>query len=85
LIADLRKDAPMDEVNSYVAASGRSRFDAWMTKWTFKHMLLKRAYTTDDFLRMAKQSRFGTCEIQPSGIGFQVQLTKAPALALTFA
>jgi ubiquinone/menaquinone biosynthesis C-methylase UbiE len=84
-IADLRKDASMDEVNSYVAKSGRSWFDAWMTRWTFKYVLLKRAYTTEDFRQMAKQSRFGACEIRLSPIGLQVQFSKASELMLVTA
>lgn len=81
-IADLRKDASPDEVNSYVTDSGRNWFDAWMTKWTFKHVLLKRAYTSDDFRCMAGQSRFGACKISVSPISLQVEFTKAPELAV---
>ena len=54
VVVDLCKDASLDDIDSYVKNSGRSRIDAWMTKWTFRHMLLKRAYTENDFVRMAK-------------------------------
>lgn len=76
VISDLRKDASLDEIDTYVKQSGRSRIDAWMTKWTFRHVLVKRAYTKDDFIRMAEQSRFGTCQIMASGIGFEMRFTK---------
>ena len=79
VVVDLCKDAAIEEIDAYVKRSGRNRFDAWMTKWTFQHVLLKRAYTRDDFVQMSKQSRFGSCEVRASTIGFEVQFTKAGA------
>jgi ubiquinone/menaquinone biosynthesis C-methylase UbiE len=76
VVLDLCKDAPLDEIDTYVKQSGRSRIDAWMTKWTFRHVLLKRAYTKEEFVCMAAQSRFGTCQINVAPIGFEVRLTK---------
>src|SRR6516225_5933501 len=32
-IADLCKDASLDEIDKYVKLSGRSRIDAWFTRW----------------------------------------------------
>lgn len=77
VVSDLCKDASLDEIDSYVSNSGRSPIDAWMTKWTFRHVLLKRAYTEDDFVRMATQSRFGACRARPSSIGIEVRFSKA--------
>jgi ubiquinone/menaquinone biosynthesis C-methylase UbiE len=76
LITDLRKDVSLDELDSYLKHSGRSRFDAWMTRWIFRCMLIKRAYTKDQFLRMAETSRFGACQIAISPIGFEVRFSK---------
>ena len=45
IIIDLRKDASWDEIVAYVDGLHISRTNTWMTKFTFKHMLLKRAYT----------------------------------------
>lgn len=82
VIADLRKDVSRDEIADYVKRSGRRGMDAWITRWTFRHVLIKRAYTMDDFLRMAKQSRFGECQIQVARMGLEVRFTKrAQALA----
>ena len=80
LVLDLRKDASRDEIDRYVKQSGRSPIDAWMTTWTFRHMLLKRAYSRDEFLNMAKQTRFGACQIRASGIGLEVQFRKPPSV-----
>ncbi|PWT80903.1 MAG: class I SAM-dependent methyltransferase [Acidobacteria bacterium] len=77
LIADLCKDASLVEIDRYVKQSERSLLDAWITKWTFRHVLLKRAYAPDEFLNMARQSNFGGCEIELSGIGIAVRFRKA--------
>lgn len=76
MIEDLRRDASLDEITSYIRQSGRKWLDAWMTRWTFRHMLMKRAYTQADFQRLAQQSRFATCDINPTDIGLEVHLLK---------
>jgi ubiquinone/menaquinone biosynthesis C-methylase UbiE len=76
-IVDLRKDASLDDVNAYIKQSGRSGFDAWITKLTFRHMLIKRAYTADALNQMAVQSRFGSCRITTDGLGIELHLIKA--------
>ena len=85
VVVDLCKDAPLDEIDSYVRQSGRGRIDAWMTKWTFRHVLLKRAYTREEFIGMAAQSRFGICEINVAPIGFEVRFTKPLPIAAVVA
>jgi ubiquinone/menaquinone biosynthesis C-methylase UbiE len=79
LVVDLRKDVPLDELETYLKQSGRSRFDAWLTNWIFRRMLIKRAYTREQFLRMAEQSSFGACQITVSAIGFEVRFRKPPS------
>ena len=80
LIADLRKDISLEELDTYLKNSGRSRFDAWLTKWIFRSTLIKRAYTKEQFLNMAEQSRFGACQIRVSPIGYEVRFSKPPQL-----
>jgi len=80
IVHDLRKDVSLDEINFYINKSGRKRFDAWLTKMVFKHMLIKRAYTIEHFQRMAAESKFKTCDTQPDSISVEVHCTK-PALA----
>jgi ubiquinone/menaquinone biosynthesis C-methylase UbiE len=79
VIQDLRKDVSLDEINSYIQKSGRGWFDSWITKMVFKHMLIKRAYTKEAFLRMATQSRFASCQIQADSISLEVLFTKPAA------
>ena len=77
VIGDLCRDTTLDQIDSYVKNSGRSRIDAWMTKWIFRHVLLKRAYSEGDFVRMARQSRFGACRTKVSSMGIEVRFAKA--------
>jgi ubiquinone/menaquinone biosynthesis C-methylase UbiE len=72
LIVDLRKDVSMGDIDAYINQSNRRALDAWLTKWSFRAMLVKRAYTQADFVAMAGQSRFGGAVITPSTIGLSV-------------
>jgi ubiquinone/menaquinone biosynthesis C-methylase UbiE len=76
VIGDLRRDASLADIDAYLDQSGREGFDAWMTKRTFRWLLLKRAYTEEGFRRMASESRFAGCQIAPNSIGLEVRLTK---------
>jgi ubiquinone/menaquinone biosynthesis C-methylase UbiE len=77
LIIDLRADAQPAEIDACVNGMGLGRFDALMTKWTFRHVLIKRAYTKDQFRSMAAASRFGSCTFEEASIGLEVTLRKS--------
>jgi hypothetical protein len=77
IIIDLRRDVGLAEVDGYVDGMGLGRLDAFITKLVFRHMLIKRAYTSDQFRSMAAASPFGSCTIEESPIGFEVRLRKA--------
>ena len=76
VIIDLRRDARPDEIAAYVDGLGLGRFDALATRWIFRHMLIKRAYTAEQFRAMAAASRFGGCTIELSGTGMVVTLSR---------
>ena len=76
VIADLRKDTPIEEIDRYVEQSGRGKVDGWLTKMAFRVLLLKRAYTKSDFARMAEESPFGRCTVSVYGIAFEVRFLK---------
>jgi ubiquinone/menaquinone biosynthesis C-methylase UbiE len=80
LIVDLSRECPPEEIDRFVKHSGRGRVDAWITKLIFRRVLLKRAYTQQDFARMSEQSRFGACRIDTNGLGLAVRLAKAATL-----
>jgi ubiquinone/menaquinone biosynthesis C-methylase UbiE len=75
-IYDLRKDASFDDIATEVRNMRLSTLNAFVTRWTFRHVLLKRAYTSEVLEQMVAKSRFGAGEIKVDGIGFELALTK---------
>ena len=75
-IIDLRKDASLADIDDEVAGMHMSALNAKLTKWTFRNMLLKRAYTREAIDAMVSQSRFAEGEISKDGIGFELRLAK---------
>ena len=54
LIIDLSRDASMEAIDQEVDGMGLNAVNRFLTKWTFRGMLLKRAYTQRemaDFVR----------------------------------
>jgi ubiquinone/menaquinone biosynthesis C-methylase UbiE len=78
-IYDLRKDASLAEIDAEVRGMGSSWLNALLTRWTFRHMLLKTAYTTAALERLVSASRFRRGEILRDGIGFDLRLAKERA------
>jgi ubiquinone/menaquinone biosynthesis C-methylase UbiE len=76
LIIDLRGDVKPAEVDSHVDQMRLSWFDSIFTKLTFRHVLIKRAYTSAQFRSMAAASRFGKCEVKESPIALDVTFVK---------
>jgi ubiquinone/menaquinone biosynthesis C-methylase UbiE len=81
LIIDLRKDASWKEIVAYVDGLKISKTSTWMTKFTFKHMLLKRAYTEEQMASLAGDSDFKSCEIIRAPVGMEVWFTRRQPLA----
>lgn len=78
LIVDLRRDASDADIDRYVDGMGSGRVNAIMTKFIFRRILRKNAYSEDDFLRMAAEAGFEGCEIKDDSIGFEVWLRHDP-------
>jgi ubiquinone/menaquinone biosynthesis C-methylase UbiE len=76
LIIDLRNDASPDAIDAHVKDMGLGRINSLLTKWAFKHMLLKRAYSEGQFRQMAALAPFKACAIRDDPIGLEVSLTK---------
>jgi ubiquinone/menaquinone biosynthesis C-methylase UbiE len=77
LVMDLNRETPAQEIDDYIDKKPIGAISRTMTRFIFKHMLIKHAYAPADFARMAASSRFDDCEIRPSGIGIDVWLRKA--------
>jgi ubiquinone/menaquinone biosynthesis C-methylase UbiE len=76
LIIDLRKDASLRDVADEVRNMHLSAWNALVTRFVFRHGLLRAAYTADQLTEMAERSAFRGGQITPSGIGFELRLTK---------
>jgi ubiquinone/menaquinone biosynthesis C-methylase UbiE len=75
-IYDLRKDATSAEIAAEVQGMRVSAFNAWLTRLTFRFVLLKRAYARADLDAMVARSAFRTCEIAHDGVGFELRLAR---------
>jgi ubiquinone/menaquinone biosynthesis C-methylase UbiE len=76
IIYDLRRDAPAAAIRAAVAGMSVGPINALITRAIFKHFLLKRAYSPDQFQSMVSQTPFERCEFRPDAIGLEVILRK---------
>ncbi len=76
LIIDLKGDASPGDVSDEVDRMGLSSLNRILTKLIFRKVLLKRAYTREQFEQMLKQTAFSKVEIADSGVGLEVSMTK---------
>jgi len=74
LIIDLRRDASMADIGAYIDGLGVSVWNRIVMKLIFRHMLLPRAWRTDDFAALLQQSPFRHSEIVANAIGMEVWL-----------
>jgi len=79
VIIDLRKEASMQDINTYIQKAGYGWFDAWLMRITFRFLLMPRAYTQEQVTQMAARSRFGRAAMHEVDIGFEIVLTKERA------
>ncbi len=76
LIVDLRPDASPEAIHAEVMKMGLRWFNALVTRLIFKHSLVKRAYSQEQFRQMASESAFRTCAIKEGSIGLEVTFSK---------
>lgn len=76
LIIDLRHDASMESINHHVDGMGLGPVDKMFTKLAFRTMLIKSAYTKEQFQYMLAQTNFRSVNIEESDIGFEISMTK---------
>ena len=76
LLIDMRRDVSMEEIQRYVGGLGLSWWNRVITNFTFKHMLIKRAYLLDDIRRMANEAGWTNLQINATAMGFEASVTK---------
>lgn len=76
LIIDLKKDASNESVSEAVNGMGLGAVNRAITKFTFRFMLLKRAYTRKQFEDMLSQTKFGSIDIHEEPMGLELSLQR---------
>jgi ubiquinone/menaquinone biosynthesis C-methylase UbiE len=76
LIVDLRRDASDESIRQAVDRMRLNRLNALVVKMTFRHLLLKRAYTRAEFEDMISRTKFVEADIREQGIGFDIWIQK---------
>ncbi|HEY6420359.1 MAG TPA: class I SAM-dependent methyltransferase [Candidatus Binataceae bacterium] len=76
LILDMRGDAPNEALDAEVAKLNLSAVNSFITKWTFRLMLVRRAYTRAEFVDFIRQTEFTSSDIRETPIGLEISLVK---------
>jgi len=76
LIIDLRRDTPKKEIDAHVNNMHVGAVNAAFIKFTFRAMLLKRAYTREEFEKFITESGFMNYSIRDENVGFEITLAK---------
>jgi len=74
VIIDLRKDASAESIDRAVNQMHVGSVNGLITKFTFRHVLLKRAYTKRDFEQFVDQTAFSPVEIDQNDLGLELTL-----------
>ncbi|HJS17839.1 MAG TPA: class I SAM-dependent methyltransferase [Anaerolineales bacterium] len=76
-IMDLRRDVPMEKIDRHIKEDLHMKgFNAWMTKFIFRHTLIKNAYTTAEIQNFASQTKFRQAKIVEDTLGLEIWLEK---------
>lgn len=76
VVIDLKKDTPQKEIDAHIDQMKAGLANSLFMKWTFRLMLLRRAYTREDFQDFVLQSGWQRCEIAEAPVGFEATLVK---------
>jgi hypothetical protein len=66
----------MQSISQAVQAMHLGTVNAMITRLTFRFMLLKRAYTREEFRQLLSQTRFGPIDIREDLIGLELALQR---------
>ena len=76
LIIDLRRDSLPAAIRQLVDTMGLHPVNRFLTRLTFRHTLLRRAYTRVEFEKLISQTGFQSGKIEESPTGLEVRLRK---------
>ena len=76
LINDLRGDASSADIRTLVNNMGLNPVNKFITKWTFKNILLKNAYTKPAIQQFVSQTDFTNLDIHEDNVSMEIWLGK---------
>ena len=76
LIIDLRRDTPMSSIHQAVDEMGLGMVNRVLTKFIFRFLLLKRAYSKSDFEGAARADRVSYGRDREGLIGLEIEMAK---------
>lgn len=84
LIIDLKKDASRESISEAVEKMDLGQVNGLITKLTFRFMLLKRAYTRNDFEQFLSQTKFSRVGIKEDALGLEVSMQRVSRASSSF-
>ena len=76
LISDLRGDTTIADIRALVDDMNLNPVNKFMTRWVFKHILLKNAYTKTQIQQFVSQTDFTSLEIHEDTVSMEIWLGK---------
>ena len=76
LIIDMRGDASREALDRHVDGMGLSMFHRIMTRLAFRTVLIRSAYTQEQFRTMLARTEFSQVDIVEADIGLEISMTK---------
>jgi ubiquinone/menaquinone biosynthesis C-methylase UbiE len=76
LLIDMRRDVSMGDIKQFVRGMGLSWWNRVFTNFTFKHMLIKRAYPLCAIRTMAQEAGWKDAQIEVAPLGFEASFRK---------
>ncbi|MGA7108113.1 MAG: class I SAM-dependent methyltransferase [Terracidiphilus sp.] len=76
VIIDLKGNATPTEITRMVNGMHLSRVNGVLTKLAFRTMLLRRAYTAEQFRKMLGQANFASVAIREEDVGLEIWMTR---------
>ena len=76
LIIDIKRNASPETISHHVDEMGLTWFNRILTKIAFKGILLKSAYTREEFEHMLTHAKFSKLNIEETDMGLEITMTK---------
>jgi len=83
LLIDMRRDVAVAEIRQYVARLGVGWLNRQFMMFTFRNMLIKRAYPLSEIQRMTANAGWRETKIETAPLGFEAWMSRLQAAPAT--